>query len=92
MNLVIKRVQNEQDGVYLENKIKMLKHYYLKVNFMIGLVILKNLNRLMMLLIMSIEYHLQDEYEFLISIFYNNEKKNIFFSLHQLLKCLNQLM
>jgi hypothetical protein len=78
MNLVIKRVQNEQDGVYLENKIKMLKHYYLKVNFMIGLVILKNLNRLMMLLIMSIEYHLQDEYEFLISIFYNNEKKKYF--------------
>jgi hypothetical protein len=78
MNLVIKRVQNEQDGVYLENKIKMLKHYYLKVNFMIGLVILKNLNRLMMLLIMSIEYHLQDEYEFLISIFYNNEQKKYF--------------
>jgi len=63
MNQVIKRVQNEQDGVYLENKIKMLKHYYLKVNFMIGLVILKNLNRLMMLRIMLIEYHRQDEYE-----------------------------
>jgi len=63
MNQVIKRVQNEQDGVYLENKIKMLKHYYLKVNFMIGLVILKNLNRLMMLQIMLIEYHRQDEYE-----------------------------
>ena len=59
-----KQELNDQHGVFLENRIKMLKHYYLKVNFMIGLVILKNLNRLMMLLIMSIEYHQQDEYEF----------------------------
>jgi hypothetical protein len=72
MNSQIKRVLNEQDGVFSENKIKTLKHYYLKENFMIGLVILKNLNRLMMLLIMLIEYHLPDEYgfEFLSSIFY----------------------
>ena len=63
MNLEIKRVLNDQLGLYLENRIKMLKHYYSRANSMIGLVILKHLNRLMMRRIISIEYHQQDEYE-----------------------------
>lgn len=66
MTLQVKKELNDQHGPYLENKIKMLKHYYLKANSMIGLVISKNLNRLMMLLIVLIEYHQLDGYVFVL--------------------------
>ncbi len=67
MNELINQVPADQTGVYLENKIKMLKPYYSKESFMIGHLIFKNLNQLMIQQIMSIKYRPCNVYVFNLS-------------------------